>query len=256
MHGQAVAFRVPRLRASGDVRTGRGDFRDGGRRMAARFFRLLAQAMVSARDRDHGRDEAAHTASSDRPPESVCVLLLRPVFRCIVDNICMPRFEEETTRFLDAWMQVRQIVQASNFNRFQRAGLSATQFMTLNVVPKDGMTLSDLARKLNLSAATLNETVNSLEERGLVVRTPDRADARKVIIRATRQGETMQNSASQEFHAFMSSLFARMSKTRREGLLAGLEQMVKLSQPGPENPTRRVGAAPRGRRNSPQSPQR
>ena len=131
----------------------------------------------------------------------------------------MPALKEETTRFLDAWMQVRQIVQASNFNRFQRAGLSATQFMTLNVVPKDGMTLSEIARRLNLSAATLNATVNSLVERGLVRRTPDRTDARKVIIRATRQGEAMQNSASKEFHTFMSSLFARMSKTRRQGLL-------------------------------------
>ena len=51
----------------------------------------------------------------------------------------MEPLEDETTRFLEAWMQVRQMVQAANFNRFQRAGLSATQFMTLNVIPKDGM---------------------------------------------------------------------------------------------------------------------
>ncbi|HEY0784742.1 MAG TPA: hypothetical protein VGD62_02655, partial [Acidobacteriaceae bacterium] len=72
----------------------------------------------------------------------------------------MPPFAEETARFLGAWMQVRQMVQAANFNRFQRAGLSATQFMTLNLVPKQGMTLSALARKLNLSTATLHGTVN------------------------------------------------------------------------------------------------
>ncbi len=170
----------------------------------------------------------------------------------------MAALEEETTRFLDAWMQVRQIVQASNFNRFQRAGLSATQFMTLNVVPKEGMTLSELARKLNLSAATLNETVNSLEDRNLVIRMPDRADARKVIISTTKQGKEMQNSASREFHAFMSSLFARMSKTRREGLLAGLEQMVQLSQSGEENSTTtRSGAGvARAKRSAPRSPQR
>ncbi len=142
----------------------------------------------------------------------------------------MPPSEEETTRFLTAWMQVRQIVQAANFNRFQRAGLSATQFMTLNLVPKEGMTLSGLARKLNLSPATLNETVNSLEERGLVRRARDPKDMRKVNISATRQGQRLQNSASQEFHLFMSSLFDRMSRTRREGLLAGLEQLVKLSE--------------------------
>jgi len=168
----------------------------------------------------------------------------------------MPRFEDETTRFLDAWMQVRQIVQASNFNRFQRAGLSATQFMTLNVVPKEGMTLSEIARKLNLSAATLNKTVNSLMERGLVIRTPDPADARKVIISATSEGETMQNSASKEFHAFMAELFAGMSKKHREGLIGGLEEMVRLSQPGAGEPNRRAGASPQGRRSSQQSPRK
>ena len=167
----------------------------------------------------------------------------------------MPPFEEETTRFLAAWMQVRQIVQAANFNRFQRAGLSATQFMTLNVVPPNGMTLSGLARKLNLSAATLNETVNSLEERGLVRRTRDQADARKVNICATPDGEAMQNSASQEFHAFIAGLFARMSKTRREGLLLGLEQMVKLNDHTPDHTvaTRRDAAVAPAKRSSPRS---
>ena len=168
----------------------------------------------------------------------------------------MPPFEEETTRFLGAWMQVRQIIQASNFNRFQRAGLSATQFMTLNVLPKDGMTLSEIARKLNLSAATLNETVNSLADRGFAIRTPDPNDARKILISATKEGEDMQNSASKEFHAFMTSLFARMSKTRRDGLLSGLEEMVKLSQIDLDDTTRRAGVAPQGKRNSRQSPPR
>ena len=155
-------------------------------------------------------------------------------------------------------MKVRQIVQASNFNRFQRAGLSATQFMTLNVVPKDGMTLSELARRLNLSAATLNETVNSLEERALVSRKPDPTDARKVIIQATEKGEDMQNSASEEFHSSMSAILARMSKTRRDGLLAGLEQMVELSQISQETslPTHRDDVAPRETRNSRQSQKR
>jgi DNA-binding MarR family transcriptional regulator len=169
----------------------------------------------------------------------------------------MPPLEEETTRFITAWMQLRQLIQAANFNRFQQAGLSATQFMTLNVIPKEGLTLSELARKLNLSPATLNETVNSLEERGLVRRTRQTGDARKVDIRATVQGERMQNAASLEFRTFMSGLFGKMSKTRRVGLLTGLEQMVKLSGLSQETqePTRRDADAPPARRSSRQSRQ-
>lgn len=42
--------------------------------------------------------------------------------------VVMALLENETSRFLEAWVQVRQLVQAANFNRFHRAGLSATQF--------------------------------------------------------------------------------------------------------------------------------
>jgi DNA-binding MarR family transcriptional regulator len=171
----------------------------------------------------------------------------------------MDALEDDTTRFLTAWLLVRQMVQAANFNRFQRAGLSATQFMTLNVVPKGGMTLTGLARKLNLSTATLNATVNSLEERGLIRRTRNVSDGRKVDICATRSGEAMQNAASKEFHQFMAGLFARMGRRRREGLLLGLEQMVKLSATGdeaPPKPTRRARGAAPAERSTRQSRQR
>jgi DNA-binding MarR family transcriptional regulator len=165
-----------------------------------------------------------------------------------MDNGAMPALEEETGRFLAAWMQIRQLVQASNFNRFQRAGLSATQFMTLNVLPPAGATLSELARQLNLGAATLHQTVNSLEERKLLTRAPHPSDRRKTTILATRAGEQLQNSASREFQTLIAGLFAKMSKTRREGLLAGLEELATLgaaSVAGEASPTRRPAGRPR-----------
>ncbi len=120
------------------------------------------------------------------------------------------------------------MVQAANFNRFHQAGLSATQFMTLNVIPAEGLSLTDLARKLNLSPATLNETVNSLEGRALVVRLPDEHDGRKIRVVATTEGARMQNSASEEFHQAMAELFARMSARGRRALLTGLEEFASL----------------------------
>jgi DNA-binding MarR family transcriptional regulator len=135
---------------------------------------------------------------------------------------------KETERFLSAWLAVRQIVQAANFNRFHQAGLSATQFMTLNVIPAEGLGLSELARKLNLSPATLNATVNSLEARAFVVRIPDADDRRKIRIVATRKGAKMQASSSEEFHRTMAALFGRMSAKGRRALLSGLEEFASL----------------------------
>ena len=169
----------------------------------------------------------------------------------------MTSLEEEIARFLEAWMGVRQIVQAANFNQFHRAGLSATQFMVMNVVPTEGMTLSDLARRLNLSPATLSQTVDSLEERGLLRRAKSAADSRKVNISATAQGEKMQNTASKEFHRTMAELFTKLNKKTRTTMVAGLEQMVCASEEarsGDQEPSRRVDGAPRAKRNSRRSP--
>lgn len=141
----------------------------------------------------------------------------------------MTDLHAETTRFLEAWLRVRQVVQAANFNRFHRAGLSATQFMTLNVIPKDGLTLSELARRLNLSPASLKKTIDSLSDRGLVIRRPQESDGRKIDILSTAKGKKLQNEASEEFHDFMRDLFSSMSDTERRGLIIGLERLAALS---------------------------
>lgn len=172
----------------------------------------------------------------------------------------IPVTAEETGRFLAAWMHVRQVVQAANFNQFHRAGLSATQFMTLNVIPVEGLTLSQLARKLNLSPASLKITVDSLEERGLVLRRKSDQDARKVDILNTEGGTLLKNTAAGEFHRFMAELFTAMSETERQGLLAGLERMVELSplrngDDPQEFPTLHADAAPRAKRSSRRSVQ-
>jgi DNA-binding MarR family transcriptional regulator len=141
----------------------------------------------------------------------------------------MSLLQEEVGRFLEAWMSVRQVVQAANFNQFQRAGLSATQFMTLNVIPDTGLTLAEIARRLNLSAASLKKTIDSLADRGLVVRKPRAGDGRKIDIFSTAAGKRLQNSASGEFHHFIADIFQAMSRDERRGLVAGLEQFIQIA---------------------------
>lgn len=139
--------------------------------------------------------------------------------------------EDEVARFLDAWLQVRQLIQAANFNRFHRAGLSATQFMTLNLLPanEDGMTLTELARRLNLSAATVAKTIDSLEARRMLRRTPATADRRQVMIRLTAAGRRLHNAASAEFHQRMAGLLHTLGSTQRRDLIAGLESLAAAS---------------------------
>jgi DNA-binding MarR family transcriptional regulator len=171
--------------------------------------------------------------------------------------VLMSLLQEEVSRFLEAWMRVRQVVQAANFNQFHRAGLSATQFMSLNVIPEEGLTLSEIARTLNLSAASLKKTIDSLAERGLVVRKPRGSDGRKIDILSTSAGKRLQNSASGEFHTFIAGIFGRMSHKDRRGLVTGLEQFLQLAgqhaQEQETSATRLAGGAARGKHSTRQS---
>ena len=167
---------------------------------------------------------------------------------------------KEVARFLDAWFSVRQFIQAANFNRFQGAGLSATQFMTLNLLPAaDGISMGELARRMNLKPATVAKTVDSLETRGMVTRVRKEPDKRTVFVKATKTGVKLQNAASNQFHAQIESLFNAMQPQERVALIAGLESFVRASvSPNSEKivePTRGKNAALPAKRNSQRLPQ-
>ncbi len=140
----------------------------------------------------------------------------------------MNQMDREVRRFLEAWMEVRQIIQAANFNRFHKAGLSATQFMILNILPEDdsGATMGSLAARTNLKPATIAQTVDSLEERGMVNRTRSKEDRRSVQVRITSQGTKLQNTAAGQFREHIASLFCGMPKKDRAALVLGLESLV------------------------------
>ena len=170
--------------------------------------------------------------------------------------------DEEISRFLTAWFSVRQVIQAANFNHFQKAGLSATQFMTLNLLPvnDDAITIGELARRMNLKPATVAKTVDSLEARNMLTRAKSAADRRLVLVQITPKGRALQNAAVGQFREHMSDLFRAMPAQDRAALVSGLESIVRaanapaVSDAGPVTPGNRAG--PPAARSSRQSRRR
>lgn len=168
----------------------------------------------------------------------------------------------EVARFLDAWFAARQHIQASNFNRFQGTGLSATQFMTLNLLPADGagIAIGELARRMNLKPATVAKTVDSLEARDMIVRVRSAPDKRLVMVKITSAGMKLQNSANSQFSRQIGKLFKAMLPEERQGLIAGLESLMHVAgraAAGNGEATRRgAGAADPASSSSPRSPRR
>ncbi|MBS1859292.1 MAG: MarR family transcriptional regulator [Acidobacteria bacterium] len=140
--------------------------------------------------------------------------------------------DPEITQFLAAWLEVRQLIQAANFNHFHQAGLSATQFMVLNLLPEkgDGIAIGELARRMNLKPATVVKTVDSLEERGMLARKKSDGDRRLVLVQITDEGQRLQNSARGQFRRYISDIFSRIPGQDRRQLIKGLESLVQAAK--------------------------
>ena len=67
-------------------------------------------------------------------------------------------------------------------------GLSGLQFGVLRMVNMEPLTSSELSRKFQVDPSTLVPTVNTLEKRGLIVRTRDSSDRRRQPLYLTEQG--------------------------------------------------------------------
>lgn len=133
--------------------------------------------------------------------------------------------ESEVARFLTAWFTVRQFIQSANFNHFHQAGLSATQFMILNVLPTggEGMNIGSLAKSMNLKPATVAKTVDSLETRGMLRRVKSEQDRRVVLVQITERGQELQNAAAERFRNRIDIALRNMKARGRSAFINGLE---------------------------------
>ncbi len=133
----------------------------------------------------------------------------------------------QAEQFLGSWFEVRRLIQSLNFNRFQAEGLSATQFTLLNLLNVDrGTNVSELASRLNVHPATVVRSLDSLEHRGLVVRSRNPSDRREVLVSATAKGRTMQNSARGDFTDHILQIFRSMSVEGRTALVRGYTEFA------------------------------
>jgi len=89
-------------------------------------------------------------------------------------------------------------------------GLTPPQYFILSLLwDEDGRPFKDLANLLNSSRATITEIVDSLENKGLVMRAPNPADRRSLLVKLTPQGQAMRIAAPslpETFHDCCSGL--------------------------------------------------
>jgi DNA-binding MarR family transcriptional regulator len=136
----------------------------------------------------------------------------------------MASIDDQVSAFLAAWYRTRQTVMEANFHRAHQQGLSTTQFLLLNLLDQQQgpWTLRTVAAALHLESATVVQTVDSLEHRGLVARQRATTDRRRVHLQLTDAGRAVQSASQQAFHERLTIIFAGMLPPARQALVEGL----------------------------------
>jgi DNA-binding MarR family transcriptional regulator len=106
------------------------------------------------------------------------------------------------------------------------AGLAMGQFRLMHMVHRDAdRSLSDFADDLGVSVPAASKMVDGLVERGLVARTADSADRRRLSLTLTANGVAVMREAKKGLEARVAEALAGLSAAEAANLAKALETL-------------------------------
>lgn len=98
-------------------------------------------------------------------------------------------------------------------------GLSMSESMVLGRLSREGAaTTAELARAEGVKPQSMGATVATLEEQGLVERTPHPTDGRQMILRLTEKGTAVREAARIAKLAWLSQAIGRLEESDQQVL--------------------------------------
>jgi DNA-binding MarR family transcriptional regulator len=114
----------------------------------------------------------------------------------------------------------------------KRYGLTMWDYAILAVLGRGPVARqADLAQATGRDKTRLITNLDRLEERGLVLRTPDPADRRNHSVSLTAPGEEVLRSCRQEIHRMEEELLASVDPVDRAGFERALSVLVRAERP-------------------------
>jgi len=140
-----------------------------------------------------------------------------------------PRSKEEMAERLIAARERIQRWSARDFKRRKTpVGLTHTQFAILAAVDTaEGLNMSALAERLDLSVPTIVRAVDALERKGLVTRQRSTIDHREVAIVVTPDGASIHNEVRVARRDRLVRVLASLSEEELDGFLRGYEALAR-----------------------------
>lgn len=137
----------------------------------------------------------------------------------------------------------------------QAHGLSAAQYAVLRRLEDDpGLSGAELARRLYVTAQTMNRLIATLEHGGLLERFPDAQHGRVLRARLTDSGRAAIAAARRTIEGVEARMLAGLNAAEQAQLAALLRRCAEALEAPADRSDRRAGWAPRllGRAGAPQ----
>ncbi len=139
-------------------------------------------------------------------------------------------------------VSLRKITQAISLHSrdlSRRCGLTGPQLIILNeIAGRESVSVTELARFISLSQATVTDILNRLEKRGLVERTRNSIDRRRVMIRITGQCREILTQAPPPLQETFVERYSRLSEWEQLMILSAFKRVVDMMSAG------KIDAAP------------
>jgi DNA-binding MarR family transcriptional regulator len=108
--------------------------------------------------------------------------------------------------------------------------ISAAQLFVLSELAQvPDQSIKDLAAVTMTTHSTVSQVVGQLVTKGLVTRTADASDARRVVLRLTRDGENLVKKSPRAIQEDLIEGFGALRPSERHGLATGLEKWLAAS---------------------------
>lgn len=134
-----------------------------------------------------------------------------------------------TEEILIALRRVIRAIDQHSRNLIQTHGLTGPQALMLTeIVRSAGITGSELAKRVSLSQPTVTDVINRLENRELLVRSRDPQDKRKIILRATTQGEALVKQSVPLLQERFETRLNKLKDWEQLQLLSSLQRIAEM----------------------------
>lgn len=127
---------------------------------------------------------------------------------------------------------IRRVIRATDLHSKQItrvAGLTSSQLVLLSTIrAQERITAGEIAQQISLSQATVTSILDRLEGRGLVERTRDHQDKRRVYVSLTSQGEATLKDAPAPLQETFIRQFRELNDWEQSMILSSLQRVAHM----------------------------